>query len=176
MKKLILILVMLSTVVHAQSNCEGRNKNKDASSFSKIHDLATLPIFEKKHPAAAKKPAQKLQENGEEFPFPVTGLEPQEGFEFIHVIKSSPNMNQAADEILLNCQGFIAEIAFYNRAQNGPNGAPVETYTMDHHDCYEVTEEIKKFLSEGKTVCITLDLEQYNKPKVEDKACEAPVQ
>jgi len=169
--------MVISTMAYGQDNCPSRNKGVDSQSFKKIHDLATLPVFEKaNHPAPAREPASALTDNGQEFPFPVEGMELQEGFEMVHRIKSSENMNQSADEILLNCQGFIAEIAFYNRAQNGPNGAPVETYPMDHHHCYEITQEIQKLLRAGKTVCITLDLEQYNKPKIEDKACEAPVQ
>lgn len=106
------------------------------------------------------------------FSFPVHSISIVEGYDSVFVLESSNKMKSISDRIYIDCQGFLAQIAFYNDEKNGDNGPPEEMYDLDHSYCEFMVDEISSLLEENSRVCISLNIESYELPEVRDVSCE----
>ncbi|WP_127714552.1 hypothetical protein [Halobacteriovorax sp. HLS] len=108
----------------------------------------------------------------EYFSFPVHSISIVDGYDSVFVLESSNKMKSMSDRIYIDCQGFLAQIAFYNDSKNGQNAAPEELYDLDHAYCEYLVQEIDDLLEQDIDVCLSLNIESYELPKINEFMCE----
>ncbi len=179
MKKLFMLMLIMTMSAQAETKCDAKNSLRDATTFSTVEELAKTPLMEN----VRRNPASKKRKTNQEFYFPIYSLtqhdqgsdDPRDGYR--NIVETSPKLNEQANRIELNCIGFIQQIAFYKETPENPLPGAFATYQFDNEiQCMRITDQINKILKQGKTVCLTLDFEYYEEPKVEDKECEAPIE
>lgn len=106
------------------------------------------------------------------FSFKVNDIELVNGFDSVFVLKSSQKMNVFSDRIILDCQGFLSQLAFYNDRKNGDGSSPEELYDLDHFYCESMVMKIMDGLESNDAVCISLNIREYERPIVGSALCE----
>lgn len=109
----------------------------------------------------------------EYFSFPIHSISIVDGYDSVFVIESSKKMKSMSDRIYIDCQGFLAQIAFYNDAKNGEDSGPEELYDLDHAYCEYLVQEINKLLESDASVCLSLNIESYELPEINGQDCDS---
>lgn len=102
------------------------------------------------------------------FSFPVNSISVHKNFDAVFILESSEKMRSYSDRIYLDCQGFLAQLAFYK----GENSSPEEIYDLDHSYCEYMVNEISRILDDNKKVCLSLNIEEYELPLIQSGKCE----
>jgi hypothetical protein len=105
------------------------------------------------------------------FSFQVKGIDLVPGYDSVFILESSEEMKSFSDRIVLDCQGFLSQLAFYNDMKNGEGGAPEEIYDLDHDYCEKMAYQIFDFSNKEVDVCVELNISEYNPPLVYSGKC-----